>query len=409
MIKFTQRRNIFYIIQLVLWSNLRAIVKILLSKLYNFNKSSIYTILMFFGEFTSGSIVYKYQSKYLRKKENEALLALIKKNHPSFEKNQSKNNKIKVYILLIIATFLDFVEFIITTFYIKNFYFISSSLDSRCYSFLVISNAFGYRYLLKFKIFKHQIFSLIIIFVCFIITLSTEYIFQITNEIFTYGEFTVSLVLILLEYFYLSLMDIIDKYLLEFESTDPFFIIMFEGLIGFFFGIGFCLKENPFPGLKYIYDSNSTTSFILFIFLIFLFYIFTILRTAFRIMVNKLYSPMVLTLSDYFLNPLYIIYDYIDGDFKSKNGQNIFYFILNLILSILTAFSTFIYNEFIVLFCFGFERNTYDQITKRSFSEKLEMRMYDSINKVSNEDEGEEENDEMEDKDDKNGTYKIYV
>ena len=126
-------------------------------------------------------------------------------------------------------------------------------------------------------------------------------------------------------------------------------------------------------------------------------------------MVNKLYSPMVLTLSDYFLNPLYIIYDYIDGDFKSKNGQNIFYFILNLILSILTAFSTFIYNEFIVLFCFGFERNTYDQITKRSFSEKLEMRMYDSINKVSNEDEGEEENDETEDKDDKNGTYKIYV
>ena len=409
MIKFTQRRNIFYIIQLVLWSNLRTIVKILLSKLYNFNKSSIYTVLMFFGEFTSGSIVYKYQSKYLRKKENEAIIALIKKNHPSFEKNQFKINKIKVYILLIIATFLDFVEFIITTFYIKNFNFISASFDSRCNSFLAISNAFGYRYLLKFKIFKHQIFSLIIIFVCFIITLSTEYIFQITNEIFTYGEFTISLVLILLEYFYLSLMDIIDKYLLEFESTDPFFIIMFEGLIGIFFGVGFCFKENPFPGLKYIYDSNSTTSFILFIFLIFLFYIFTILRTAFRIMVNKLYSPMVLTLSDYFLNPLYIIYDYIDGDFNSKNGQNIFYFILNLILSILTAFSTFIYNEFIVLFCFGFERNTYDQITKRSFSEKLEMRMYDSINKVSNEDEGEEENDEIEDKDDKNGTYKIYV
>ena len=82
---------------------------------------------------------------------------------------------------------------------------------------------------------------------------------------------------------------------------------------------------------------------------------------------------------------------------------------MNLILSILTAFSTFIYNEFIVLFCFGFERNTYDQITKRSFSEKLEMRMYESINKVSNEEEGEEENDEIEDKDDKNGTYKIYV
>jgi hypothetical protein len=297
---------------------------------------------MFFGEFTSGSIVYKYQSKYLRKKENEAIIALIKKNHPSFEKNQFKINKIKVYILLIIATFLDFVEFIITTFYIKNFNFISASFDSRCNSFLAISNAFGYRYLLKFKIFKHQIFSLIIISVCFVIILSTEYIFQITNEIFTYGEFTVSLVLILLEYFYLSLMDIIDKYLLEYESTDPFFI-----------------------------------------------------------MVNKLYSPMVLTLSDYFLNPLYIIYDYIDGDFNSKNGQNIFYFVLNLILSILTVLSTFIFNEFIVLFCFGFERNTHDQITKRSIDEKIEMKLYDDNDEEPDNEIKEEEIES------KSGTYKI--
>ena len=154
----------------------------------------------------------------------------------------------------------------------------------------------GYTYLLKFKIFKHQKFSLIIIFVCFIIAIATEYIFQIVNNIFTYGEFTIALALILVEYFYLSLIDIIDKYLLEFESTDPFFIIMVEGLIGTIFGIGFCFVENPFPGIRYIYDSGSTISFILFLLLLILFYIFSILRTAFRIMINKLYSPMVLTL-----------------------------------------------------------------------------------------------------------------
>ena len=141
------------------------------------------------------------------------------------------------------------------------------------------------------------------------------------------------------------------------------------------------------------------------------FYLFTALRAAFRIMINKLYSPMELTLSDYFLNPFYIIFNYINGDFKSKNGQNIAYFVLNLILSSLTAFSAFIYNEFIVLFCFGFERNTYDQITKRSFDEKVEMRIYDSINEVSKETE-EEEDDEIEDKKDKfekNDSFKIYV
>ena len=166
MIKFTKRRNIFYIIQLVIWSNLRTLIKMLLKLLYNFKKSSLSTILMFFGEFTSGSIVYKYQSKYLRKKENDVILSLIKKNNLSFEKNKSKPNKLNVFFLLFIATYLDFVEFIIHSFYIQSFNFISSSLNSRFYSFLVICNALGYRYLLKFKIHKHQILSLIIIFVC---------------------------------------------------------------------------------------------------------------------------------------------------------------------------------------------------------------------------------------------------
>ena len=109
---------------------------------------------------------------------------------------------------------------------------------------------------------------------------------------------------------------------------------------------------------------------------------------------------MVLTLSDYFLNPIYIIYNYIDGDFNSKNGQNIFYFVLNLILSILTVISTFIFNEFIVLFCFGFERNTYDQITRRSIDEKIEMRLYDNDEESDNDiKEAEIES--------KSGTYKI--
>ena len=198
------------------------------------------------------------------------------------------------------------------------------------------------------------------------------------------------------------MMDIIDKYLLEFESVDPFLIIMVEGLIGLVFGILFCWVENPLPELKYIYNTNSTSSFILFIAFLFLFFICTNFRVAFRIMINKLYSPMVLTLSDYFLNPIYIIYNYINGDFKSKEGQNIFYFILNLILSILTAFSTFIYNEFIVLFCYGLELNTHDQITKRSKLEEIEMNVKEILNDPQKEDEENES-------DDKNNIYPIYV
>ena len=401
MIKLTKRRNIIYIVQIVIWSNLRLITKILLSKLYGFGKSPIFTFLMFFGEFSAGSIVYKYQSKYLRKKENAGIVAKnIYNNHFPLDIYHHKTNRYKISLLLFFAAFLDYIEFAISTFYINKFIFISDSLDNRCYSFLVICNAFAYTYFLKFNIFKHQIFSLIIILVCFIITIASETAFQNINEIFTYSEFTLSLGLIILEYFFLSMMDTIDKYLLEFESVDPFLIIIIEGFIGSILGIIFCIAENPFPEIKYIYNSNSSSSFILFIFLLFFYYIFGALRNSFRIMINKLYSPMVLTLSDYFLNPIYIIYNYIDGDFKSKNGQNIFYFVLNLILSILTVISTFIFNEFIVLFCFGFERNTYDQITRRSIDEKIEMRLYDNDEESDNDIKEEEI-------ESKSGTYKI--
>ena len=402
MIKLAGRHNIIYIIQLVIWSNIRAIDIILLGYFFNFKASSIFTPLMFFGEFTSGAIVYRYQSKYLRNKDNDSLIDRFKMKNLSIESVQEKSNKLKVFILLFLASFLDFAEYIITTFYIKKFTYISSTLDSRCYSFLVICNGVAFKYLLRIKIFKHQILSLIIIFICFIITIASEYLFQHVDEIFTYAEFTEALALILVEYFYLAMMDIIDKYLLEFESVDPFLIIMVEGLIDLVFGILFCWVENPLPELKYIYNNNSTSSFILFIAFLFLFFICTNFRVAFRIMINKLYSPMVLTLSDYFLNPIYIIYNYINGDFKSKEGQNIFYFVLNLILSILTAFSTFIYNEFIVLFCYGLELNTHDQITKRSKLEEIEMNVKEILSDPQKEDEENES-------DDKNNIYPIYV
>ena len=408
MIKITGRHNVIYIIQLVIWSNIRTIDKIILSHLYNFNKSSIFTVLMFLGELTSGALVYKYQSKYLRKKEDDNYINKIRKRSTSLQKYIYKPNSIKIYILLFFATFLDFVEFIITSFYIKNFSYISSSLDSRLYNFLVICNGIAFIFLLKIKIYKHQKLSLIIIFICLIITIASEYAFQIVDGVFTYDEFTLALVLILIEYFDLALMDIIDKYLLEFESVDPFFIIMIEGLIGFLFSILFCFIENPIENLKHIYNKESTASFCLFVILLLLFYLLTAFRVAFRIMVNKIYSPMVLTLSDYFLNPIYIIYYFFTGDFKSKEGRDIFYFVLNLILSILTAFSTFIYNEFIVLFCFGLEKNTYDQITKRSLTEEVEMNIQEIMKDTLKDIDDDEESD-LNISHVKTETYNIYV
>ena len=75
------------------------------------------------------------------------------------------------------------------------------------------------------------------------------------------------------------------------------------------------------------------------------------------------------------LLPVLIIYQ--------KGESNYAYFILNLILSIVISFFGCVYNEFLILFCFGLERDTYNQISQRSFTEQE----LNTLNNVMDQDE----------------------
>ena len=86
---------------------------------------------------------------------------------------------------------------------------------------------------------------------------------------------------------------------------------------------------------------------------------------------------MARSLTDYFLNPIYFIFSYAMGtDFLSNGERNIFYFIVNLILSIVISFCGCVNNEFIVLFCCGLEINTHNQIVLRSNTVTKELEEY---------------------------------
>ena len=76
---------------------------------------------------------------------------------------------------------------------------------------------------------------------------------------------------------------------------------------------------------------------------------------------------MVTTLADYILNPLYLIYYFgALSDFKKNGKLGIVYFVLNIIISLIISFFGCVYNEFIILFCCGLERDTHEQISKRA-------------------------------------------
>ena len=92
-------------------------------------------------------------------------------------------------------------------------------------------------------------------------------------------------------------------------------------------------------------------------------------------------------------------YNYIlDNDFIIGGNRNISYFLINLILSCIISITGLVFNEFIVLFCCGMEKNTYKEISSRSIyysSQNIELK--DIEDDISSEN------------DNKDGTYIIYV
>ena len=159
---------------------------------------------------------------------------------------------------------------------------------------------------------------------------------------------------------------------------------MYEGLFGFFISFLNLIDENYFHDFVDIYKGKESKEFALFIFLLIVFIILSGGKNLFRIVTTKIYSPMVTSLLDYVLNPIYLIYYYgALGDFKKE------------IISLIISFFGCVYNEFIILFFCGLERNTHDQVSKRAsskidenltelmkFDESTEMSMNDETNSV---------------------------
>ena len=371
MIKFVSRPNIIYIIQLIIWNVLRKIEKTIISELFEFNDSPLFSLLMFIGEFLAGLIISRYQKHSFTKKKETS----DPKGSLSLELIQNEikitfhDKVVKLYLLIFFASFFDFVEFTLSVSYLSKFYNISSSLESRLSGILTISSALFFYYILKLPIYRHQFLSVLIIGICLVLIIGTEFIFQEVNIFLRLWEFVIALVIIFLIHFFNSLIDSIEKYLFEYNYFNPFIVLMWEGVFGIIITLIYCSIDNYFNELIVYFKSKTVGRFIGLILLLFLYIILSGGRNAFRVITNKVYSPITKTLTDYLLNPLYIIIDFSrKKDFLKGKDRNVLYFILNLILSFIITICGCVYNEFIVLFFCKLEYNTHYGIAKRSLS-----------------------------------------
>ena len=369
MIKFTTRPNMKYLVNLIIWSFVRDIILDVITYLFHFSVTIIYLILSFLGEFIFGGITYLYQKRYKKRKnltKNDTFLAIHLIINDKLKRSDSKW---KIYFLIFLAGFSDFVDSILSIGLAPGLDRCSNSLENRMRGILIIFDALFYLFVLRLQIFKHQFFSIYVISICLIITIIIEFIFQDINIFLSFGKFVLLIFLIIIQILFNSLTDSIEKYLFEYNYVNPFKVLMIEGLVGLVFGFVYCFCYNPIPELKkfYEYDQNNKKIFPYIILFSVLFLILCGVQNIFRVVTNKVYSPMALALSQYFFNPIYIIFTLIvEKDFESKRGNTYLFFSLNLILTIIISLCGCVYNEFIILFFCGLQHETYKEISFRA-------------------------------------------
>ena len=368
MIKFALRPNLIYPLQLIIWNLIRKLETMLIGYLFNFSDSLFYTPLMFIGEFVSGLIIYLYQQKFLKKEQNNKPVKLF-----AVTLIQGKNDfippdtKYKIYLLIFFSAIFDWIQFIIWSTTLPKYLYISGSIVSRLSGILTLSDVLFYCYVLRLEIYRHQKFSLIIITIGLVIVIITEFFFQEINIFLTYSDFIIVLVLTFICEFLGALIDAIEKYLFEYDFVNPFYTLMYEGVYGFFMSFLYFFIPNYLDDLKLVYKNNSVGNSFLFSFLLLLYIILSGGRNVFRVITTKVYSPMARSLTDYFLNPIYLTLDFsLKNDFLKQGKRNIPYFIVNLILSFIISICGCVYNEFIVLLFCGLGINTHDQVSKRA-------------------------------------------
>ena len=231
---------------------------------------------------------------------------------------------------------------------------------------------------------------MIVIGVSVLIIFIIEFCFQEFDIFCSFGQFIVVLILIFFMLIITSLGQIIEKYLIEVDKLSPFYILMIEGIFGIILSTVAIISTKAPERTAKMKENLSNTEFVFLIIANIIYIILSGGKNIFRLVTIKIFSPMTSTFMDYILNPFYIIYYFSSGnDFLHNGKSNYAYFIINLILSLVITFCGFVYNEFVILFCCGLERNTHDQVTLRSFIET-------ELHKLDNENEEENEEDERE-------------
>ena len=377
MIKIGIRKNLIYPTIFSISSLLRDIQFIFIENRIE-NIGLLLSLNVSLAEALSGFIFYRFHINFLKqgkKEETNSTIMGIKLIKPKKKKIKNPDSNLMIFIYIFIAGLFDFSFYDLNVFFspsnshnYSSKIYISPSLNIRLRAILTFYSAILSYILLKIPIYKHQKCSLIVLGFCLISFLIIEISFLYINE--NVLIFFLCILSRLVSQIFFCYVDIIEKYLFEYDYVNPYQMLMLEGIFGTILTIIFFIIYNPFKGIYESYsDSNEKIRFVLvLIFYNILFFVLSGIKNIYRVMTNKVYNPTTKNLADVVFDPiLLIIYYYYKTDYEDKDKRALI-FALNLIISIIMVFSCCVYNEFFVLFCCDLEHNTHRQISSRSSS-----------------------------------------
>ena len=174
--KIRLNKKLLYLLVLYVFYILRKIDIIIIAKKIEFNDPILFMFLMSLGEIIGGILIIAYQKSFFKKRKIPKYFSVELIHNKNYLKVH--DNIAKIIFLIFLAAFFDFVEFIINIFYIPKIASISPTIDQRLACITTISSSLICSYALQFKKGKHQNFSLIFLFLCFLLTISLELIFK---------------------------------------------------------------------------------------------------------------------------------------------------------------------------------------------------------------------------------------
>ena len=344
-LKCGNSKNKRFIFLFSLFILIRKIILLLLKKWCNFEGTLMTTWLMFAGELFIGfcNIVIEY--KRLLNVGIESFLGIpIIPNKP--ETHHSKLTKV---VLFLLCAILDFCYYFFFYYYVtKRFNNKLFLLDIRLSSFIIIFTSIISIVILSLKFGCIQFLSMFLILISLIGIISSDYLLRkIENNI----EFIKLLIFVIGSYIFSSTQSCIEKYLMDYDNSTPFQILVYEGIFGniIMIIVSFFNFENKF--LK----TDKIKNIIILIVGFILYFFSCSFVNIYRLTLINFSYPTNLATSESIIIPLFlIIYFFINQDEIDKINNinnNLFYIIINCSAIIIISICCLLFNEIIIFDC----------------------------------------------------------